>query len=74
MIETHPDQNFDLRMDNPFPELAAFAHSFKLNGMEPNQKTHVPYIVILIQAVSNWKATVFLLFKDISSLSFTFIF
>ena len=44
----------DLRLANPFPALVQFAYSFDLMQLDDYQHGHVPYPVILLQAVREW--------------------
>ena len=47
----------DIRVSNAFPELEAFAASIDLASLDPYQHKHVPYIVILIKVLHEWKRT-----------------
>ncbi|KAJ3311180.1 NEDD8-activating enzyme E1 regulatory subunit [Blyttiomyces sp. JEL0837] len=55
VVETHPDQFFDLRLDSPFADLSRFAQSFDLEKLDGAKKSHVPYIVILLKALERWR-------------------
>jgi len=48
----------DLRLNNPFPSLLQFAKSFNLKSLDEQLHSHVPYIVILLQAADEWRASV----------------
>ncbi|KAL8431394.1 hypothetical protein Efla_001749 [Eimeria flavescens] len=51
LVDSKPENSrVDLRLANPFPELLKFAMSFDLETMDDEQHSHVPFIVILIQA------------------------
>ncbi|KAI9347199.1 amyloid beta precursor protein binding protein 1 [Zopfochytrium polystomum] len=56
IVESHPDQTLDLRLDCPFPELAKFASTFNFEKMDGVGFAHIPYIVILLQCLDEWKA------------------
>jgi len=48
----------DLRITTPWPELEAFASQWDFKTIdELNEHNHVPYGVILIQAIKKWKAS-----------------
>lgn len=56
IIETHdPSRLFDLRIDCPWPELQAYSDSFHLNELDDTDHAHVPYIIIFIKALQQWK-------------------
>ncbi len=46
----------DLRIFNPFPELQAYAAAFNLAALPDDKQSHVPYPVLLIQALDRWRA------------------
>jgi amyloid beta precursor protein binding protein 1 len=48
----------DLRIVNPWKELKEYAMSFDLTNMEDVRHSHIPYIIILIQALEKYKETV----------------
>lgn len=49
----------DLRLTCPFPALLEYALSFDFNKMNSTEHSHIPYIIILLQALEKWKATVY---------------
>ncbi|EGW32082.1 uncharacterized protein SPAPADRAFT_139666 [Spathaspora passalidarum NRRL Y-27907] len=56
VIETHdPSKLYDLRIDKPWPELQEFSDSFDLDKLDDTEHAHVPYIVIFIKALKQWK-------------------
>ncbi|CAL1186827.1 unnamed protein product [Candida parapsilosis] len=56
VIETHdPSKLFDLRIDQPWPELQQYADSFRMDELSDQDHAHVPYIVIFIKALQFWK-------------------
>jgi hypothetical protein len=48
----------DLRVANPWEELKEFCLKFDLNSMEEIKHKHTPYIVILVQALEQFKLKV----------------
>ncbi|RAL15770.1 NEDD8-activating enzyme E1 regulatory subunit [Aspergillus homomorphus CBS 101889] len=60
IVETHPDPEStqDLRLLNPWPELAASLTSISnLETMDDHQHGHVPYILLLLHYLEKWKET-----------------
>ncbi|KAJ5813093.1 hypothetical protein N7447_010116 [Penicillium robsamsonii] len=58
IVETHPDPEStqDLRLLNPWPELvAAAANLDNLETMDDHQHGHVPYILLLLHFLEQWK-------------------
>ncbi|KAJ6051356.1 uncharacterized protein N7446_005988 [Penicillium canescens] len=58
IVETHPDPEStqDLRLLNPWPELvAATAKLSDLNSLDDHQHGHVPYILLLLRFLEQWK-------------------
>jgi hypothetical protein len=58
VVETHPDPESaqDLRLLNPWPELIAAAGALgDLDGMDDHQHGHVPYVLILLHFLEQWK-------------------
>ena len=47
-----------LRIDKPFPSLLQHALSLDFAGMDPTDHSHVPYVVILVRAMEEWKSSV----------------
>eukprot|EP01087_Luapelamoeba_hula_P003121 TRINITY_DN12942_c0_g1_i1.p1 TRINITY_DN12942_c0_g1~~TRINITY_DN12942_c0_g1_i1.p1 ORF type:complete len:530 (+),score=100.91 TRINITY_DN12942_c0_g1_i1:84-1673(+) len=56
IVESHPDVEEDLRLAEPFPALSAFADSVDLSKLDSHLHSHVPYVVLLLQHVKQWKA------------------
>ncbi|KAK6531069.1 hypothetical protein TWF281_007895 [Arthrobotrys megalospora] len=62
IVETHPASTVDLRLFNPFPELAALVDE-KASSMDDKEKMtthehgHLPYVLILLQALQEWRST-----------------
>ncbi|SNX83716.1 related to auxin-resistance protein [Melanopsichium pennsylvanicum] len=57
IIETHPDTVVDLRITKPFPELVQLASSFDLDTSDTIEHSHIPFPVILIKKLIEWKLT-----------------
>ncbi|KAF9893270.1 hypothetical protein FE257_011700 [Aspergillus nanangensis] len=58
IVETHPDPETtqDLRLLNPWPELTeATTRVENLEGLDDHQHGHVPYILLLLHYLDQWK-------------------
>lgn len=58
IVETHPDPETtqDLRLLNPWPELVAAAASLgDLSSMDDHQHGHIPYVLLLLHFLEQWK-------------------
>ncbi|CCI49847.1 unnamed protein product [Albugo candida] len=56
ILDIKPDPpQFDLRLDCPFPTLLGFASQLNLSDLSSIDHAHVPYIVILLQAMERWQ-------------------
>ncbi|KAJ5584888.1 uncharacterized protein N7459_004688 [Penicillium hispanicum] len=58
IVETHPDPEStqDLRLLNPWPELIAAAAALgDLDNLDDHQHGHVPYILLLLHFLEQWK-------------------
>ncbi|CUS09150.1 unnamed protein product [Tuber aestivum] len=63
IIETHPDSLVDLRLFNPWPELSELASEKTRaldvpeleDGMSDHQHGHVPYVLLLLKYLEDWK-------------------
>ncbi|KAG0378282.1 NEDD8-activating enzyme E1 regulatory subunit [Mortierella sp. AD032] len=55
IVETHPDNVADIRIDTPFPELANYAKSFDFNTQDTLEFGHIPYVAILLKYMDEWK-------------------
>ncbi|KAJ3211761.1 Phosphomannomutase [Entophlyctis luteolus] len=58
IVETHPEAVLDLRLDCPFEELSQFAKSYDLPNLNNIDFAHVPYVVILLKCLDEWKEKV----------------
>jgi len=57
IVESKPDNVVeDLRLHEPWAELAKFAESIKIEQLDSEQQAHVPFIVLLIQALQKWRS------------------
>ena len=57
-METHPENVIDLRLDIPFPTLEQYAKSFNFDALDNMDHAHVPYVVILLKYLEQWKQNV----------------
>lgn len=55
IIDTHPDSIIDLRLNKPFEQLTQFVQSIDLDTVSDNEHAHIPYIVLLIKELDEWK-------------------
>ncbi|OQE22854.1 hypothetical protein PENFLA_c012G09205 [Penicillium flavigenum] len=58
IVETHPDPEStqDLRLLNPWPELVAAAAGLNnLDTLDDHQHGHVPYLLLLLHFLEQWK-------------------
>ncbi|TPX48569.1 hypothetical protein SeLEV6574_g01971 [Synchytrium endobioticum] len=56
VVESHPENPvFDLRLDQPFPELRDFALTFEFDTMDSMSYSHIPWIAILLRALQDYK-------------------
>ena len=58
VIESHSDTAPSLRISTPFPSLLQHAMSLDFDTMDPTDHGHVPYVVILVRALEDWKRSV----------------
>ncbi|KZS89076.1 hypothetical protein SISNIDRAFT_417308 [Sistotremastrum niveocremeum HHB9708] len=57
IIDSHSETPPSLRIDKPFPALLDHALSLDLSKLDPTDHGHIPYIVILVKAAHEWKAS-----------------
>ena len=58
VIESKPDSEVhDLRLGDPWPELAAAAAAISFDELDETEHSHIPYAFILVKAASTWKLT-----------------
>ncbi|KAH9949739.1 hypothetical protein B0H21DRAFT_88179 [Amylocystis lapponica] len=54
--EPHTDEvPPSLRITRPFPELLQWARDLDFAKMDPTEHSHVPFVVILVRAVEDWR-------------------
>jgi NEDD8-activating enzyme E1 regulatory subunit len=58
VVESHIETSPSLRIDQPFPALLEHALSLNFANMDPTEHTHIPYVVILVRALEDWKQSV----------------
>ena len=58
VIETHPENSSDLRLDMPFPTLLDYVKEFDFDNMDSSEHGHVPFVVVLQHYLQLWKSTV----------------
>jgi amyloid beta precursor protein binding protein 1 len=58
VIESHSETASSLRIDKAFPALLDYSLSLDFSNMDPTDHTHVPYVVILVRAIHDWKKSV----------------
>ncbi|KAI8911111.1 hypothetical protein EDD86DRAFT_204419 [Gorgonomyces haynaldii] len=56
VLETHPDQIFDFRLDKPWSGLLEHIKSFDFEKMDAMQYSHTPFVVLLLKAIEKWKS------------------
>lgn len=57
VVESKPDNVLeDLRVASPWPELSDFCASFDLAACDDLTHRHVPYVVLLIKTLAEWRA------------------
>ena len=55
VVETHPEQVFDLRLDLPFKELYEYIDNFSFQELDSQAHGNVPFGIILLKIVQEWK-------------------
>lgn len=64
VVETHPDNVADIRIDSPFPELSNYAKSFDFNTQDTLEFGHIPYVAILLKYMDEWKQEVSFVYRS----------
>lgn len=67
MVTSHSETTPSLRIDKPFPALLAHAFSLNFDGMDPTDHAHIPYVVILVRCLQEWKNDVSFMSGDWNS-------
>ncbi|EIW72572.1 hypothetical protein TREMEDRAFT_58742 [Tremella mesenterica DSM 1558] len=55
IVDTHPETNHTLRIDQPFPALEEYAVNLDIDGMDSMDYSHIPWVVLLVRFASQWK-------------------
>jgi amyloid beta precursor protein binding protein 1 len=55
VIDTHPETTVDLRLTRPWPALSAYAADYKVDGIDSMEQSHIPFVVILLRKLEEWK-------------------
>jgi amyloid beta precursor protein binding protein 1 len=55
IIESHSEISPSLRIDKPFPALREHALSLEFDKLDSTEHGHIPYVVILVRALEDWK-------------------
>lgn len=58
VVDTHPETTHTLRVDEPFPALEKYARELDLEAMDSLEHSHIPWVILLVRAVSIWKEQV----------------
>lgn len=58
VIDSHSETTPSLRIDKPFPALLEYALSLDLDNMDQTDHGHIPYVVILVRVLEEWKKSV----------------
>ncbi len=58
VVDTHPDTLHTLRIDTPFEELKDYAMGLDMEIMDSMEHSHIPYVVLLVKCVEDWKIRV----------------
>ena len=58
VIESHTEDMPSLRIHKPFQALVDHALSLDLENMDPTDHGHLPYVVLLVRALEDWKKSV----------------
>ncbi|TRM57388.1 hypothetical protein BD626DRAFT_515098 [Schizophyllum amplum] len=57
IIESHSETMPSLRISKPFPSLLEYAESLDFEKMDSTDHAHIPFVVILVRAMEDWKNT-----------------
>ncbi|CAG8451854.1 3534_t:CDS:10 [Ambispora leptoticha] len=55
VVETHPENISDLRLDTPFPALLEYAKTFDFEKIDSLEHNHIPFVVILLKYLEQWR-------------------
>ncbi|KAI0732589.1 hypothetical protein C8Q72DRAFT_817796 [Fomitopsis betulina] len=57
VAQPHTDETApSLRIIRPFPALTQWASDLDLDSLDPTEHGHIPFVIILVKAVEQWKA------------------
>ena len=56
--QSHSENAPSLRITRPFPALLDWARSLDLQNMDPTDHGHIPFVVILVRAMDEWRNNV----------------
>ncbi|KAI8388164.1 NEDD8-activating enzyme E1 regulatory subunit [Radiomyces spectabilis] len=56
IIETHPENVTDLRLNQPFVQLVEYAKKFDLAKLDQTDHAHVPFVIVILKYIEDWKA------------------
>ncbi|CEP12642.1 hypothetical protein [Parasitella parasitica] len=56
VIEAHPENATDLRLSCPFQQLTDYVSTFDLDKLDQTDHSHIPFIVVILIYVEEWKA------------------
>ncbi|KAF9552843.1 hypothetical protein CPC08DRAFT_698258 [Agrocybe pediades] len=57
VIESHPETAQSLQIDKPFPALLEYAMGLDFENMDVTDHGHVPYVIVLVRLLEEWKKT-----------------
>lgn len=63
IIESHPENIFDFRFNEPWPELIEYVSKFDFAKMDAMASSHTPFVVLILSAMSRWKEIVMHLYN-----------
>ncbi|EJT99632.1 hypothetical protein DACRYDRAFT_17288 [Dacryopinax primogenitus] len=55
VVDAHSETPPSLRLDNAFPALLEYARAIDLDSLDSTDFGHVPWVVLLVKALENWK-------------------
>src|SRR5437773_5347624 len=58
VVETHPENASDLRLDVPFPALEQYVSNINFNTQDTKEHSHIPFVAILLKYLNEWKENV----------------
>lgn len=58
MVDAHTDELPSYRLDKAFPSLLKHATELNFDALDVTDHSHVPYFVILVRALQDWRLAV----------------